>query len=722
MLEFIAMWAAIIVPAVQALALLWLPGYLILRTARVHRFLAFTLAPLTAAFIIGIFPIVYAAIHLPWNIWSFLLAVGLLWLLAYAVRQSGLVQHAPDSTPYKHRSATDALPTKKASPPGTLRNSWSSLRWTITGTLCAFPLSTAGYTKGLESPFSPSQTWDAAFHESAIEWIKRTGDASTLHLAAVSSNLPESQAGTGGFYPSGFHALVALIPGDTILITNAVVAVITLALWPIAIGCLTAYLEPRNRYVQVVAPLLASVFTSFPERPMSYGVLWPTVYAYALIPLLLVAVAWWLEPRSADPPLRYSFLPLLIAAALGIAIVHPTGILSAFFALLALCAHFFIRTYRVAFHNRRTPAIRDAETAGNSAVTLSTHHHNPAARTTAVTAVHRSKLIMLWTLIALACGGLVLASRTSLWTHVSSWGRVPKSSVKDAIIGSIFEAQLPALTYGDAELDLLLGLFTLAGVGFALVKLRYGWLVASWAWSIYLFTLAAAVNVPGFSLVGPWYADAVRLGAIIPIFAAPLAAIGLGECASYGVKKWGELAHSRLTRLEYVTLVVIIAIVTTGVLGVRQSARQLFVNYKFYSADGFNATLSPSEVKMLRSIPNSIKNNGMLLGDPRQGASYAYALSGMDVSFRHMSGSWDPDMVYLAQNAHKIKSDPKICSIIRAYNIRYLYADSITYWPENEAGQIFDGIDKLSHRVDILTPVLKGNDSVIYRINYCGLE
>ncbi|MDD7687689.1 MAG: hypothetical protein PT944_07275 [Actinomycetaceae bacterium] len=711
MLEFIAMWAAVIPPAVQALVVLWLPGYVILRTARMHRFLAFTLSPLMAAFIIGAFPVLYAVIHLRWNIWSFVLAAGLLLLIAYIVRRSSLAHHTPTVVRHKHHSISDALPTTKASTPGLLYDSWRSLRWTLTGTLCAFPLSAAGYTKGLQSPFTPSQTWDGAFHESAIEWIKRTGDASTLHLSAVSSNLPESQASAGGFYPAGFHALVALIPGDTILITNAVVAVITLVLWPIAIGCLTAYLEPRNRYAQVVAPLLASVFTSFPERPMSYGVLWPTVYAYALIPLLLVAVAWWLEPRSTGSPLRYRFLPVLIAAALGVAIVHPTGILSGFFAILGLCAHFFIRTYRVSRMSRR----RDGEAAVPSEATALSGH-------SAAPTVSRSKLMMLWALIALACAALIFASRTDLWSHVSSWGRVPTSSVKDSIIGAIFEAQLPALTYGDAELDIILGLLTLAGVVFAIVKFHYGWLVASWIWSIYLFTVAAAVNVPGFALVGPWYADAVRLGAIIPIFAAPLAAIGLGECASYGVKKWRELAHSRLTRLEYVTLVVIIAIVTTGVLGVRQSARQLFVNYKFYAADGFNATLSPSEVEMLRSIPDSIKHDGMLLGDPRQGASYAYALSGMDVSFRHMSGSWDPDMVYLAKNAHKIKTDPKICTIIRAYNIRYIYADTITYWPENEDGQIFDGINQLPHQKDILTPVLRGNDSIIYKLNYCGLK
>ncbi|MCI6575033.1 MAG: hypothetical protein MSC53_07730 [Arcanobacterium sp.] len=696
MLEFIAMWAAVIPPAIQALVLLWLPGYGIFRIARVHRFLAFTLAPLTAAFTMGFFPILYGLIHLPWNIWSFLLATAILALIAYAVRRL-VPAHAP------HSSASRSAPvlTSSASTPaaqhfrsrvakgveaiGQLHDSWRSLRWTLTGTLCAFPLSAAGYTKGVQSPFAPSQTWDAAFHESAIEWIKRTGDASTLHLSAVSTNLPESQAAAGGFYPSGFHAFVALIPGDTILTTNAVIAVISLVLWPITIGCLTAYLEPDNRYAQVVAPLFASVFTSFPERPMSYGVLWPTVYAYALIPLLLVAVAWWLEPRSTAAPLSYGFLPILAGAAVGIAIVHPTGLLSAFCAVLTLCVHFFIRAY----HSR-------------------------------CTLVTRKKLTMLWALIILACASLLLASRTSLWSHVSSWDRVPTSSVKDAILGGIFEAQLPALAYGDAEADIILGLFTIAGVLFALIKFRYGWLVVAWVWSIYLFVLSSAVNIPGFFLVGPWYADAVRLGAVIPLFAAPLAAIGLGECASYGVQKWKELAHSRLTRLEYVTLVVIIAIVTTGVLGVRQSARQLFVNYKFYAADGFNATLSPAELDMLRSIPDSIKDDGMLLGDPRQGASYAYALSGMNVSFRHMSGTWDKDMLYLAKNASKIKTDPRICPLIRKYNIRYVYGDSITYWPENESGQLFDGVNHLQFQRDILTPVLKGGDSVIYKLNYCG--
>ncbi|MCI5825529.1 MAG: hypothetical protein MR006_02555 [Arcanobacterium sp.] len=686
MLEFIFSWLAVIPPAFQALVLLWLPGYVIMRLAQTHRFVAFTLAPLIAAFIMGAFPILYAPLHIPWNIWSFLLAVAILAAVAYAVRT--MRTEIPDNdSAFSYGSSVpiDARPSRTI---GQLRNSWRSMRWPITGTLCAFPLSAAGYTKGIQSPFWPSQTWDAAFHESAIEWIKRTGDASTLHLSAVSSNLPESQAAAGGFYPAGFHALAALIPGDTILITNAVVAVISLVLWPIAIGCLTAYLEPRNRYAQVAAPLLASVFTSFPERLTSYGVLWPTAYAYALIPLLLVAVAWWLEPRADHAPLNIGFLPVLAAAVIGVGIAHPTAVLSAFFPSLALALHFLIRVHG---HKCEMPS--------------------------------RGKEALLWVLMLGSFAALFAASRTSLWAQVSSWGRKPLSSLKDAVFGGIFEAQLPALPYGDAEPDILLGIFTLAGVLFALIKFRYGWLVAAWVWSIYLFALAAVVNLPGFALVGPWYADAARLGAVIPLFAAPLAAIGLGECASYGVKKWRELAHSKLTRLEYVTLVVIIAIVTTGVLGVRQSARQLFVNYKFYSADGFNATLSPGELQMLRSIPDSIINSGgMLLGDPRQGASYAYALSGMNVSFRHMSGTWNPDMVYLAQNAYKIKTDPKICATIRKYNIQYVYGDKITYWPENESGQIFDGISRLTHQTDILTPVLKGGESVIYKLNYCGLS
>ncbi len=99
-----------------------------------------------------------------------------------------------------------------------------------------------------------------------------TGDGSTLHLGAVSSNPQIAR-----FYPAGWHDLVALVVGDSIpAAVNVTAIVVAAVVWPLGLACLVGAVVPTSRLAPVVAMCLGGAFIAFPRGSSRSGRSGPT--------------------------------------------------------------------------------------------------------------------------------------------------------------------------------------------------------------------------------------------------------------------------------------------------------------------------------------------------------------------------------------------------------------------------------------------------------------
>lgn len=668
----ISAWIPTLIPALLTVAALWGPGLVVTSALRPGKWRALTFAPLASAGVIGIAAVSGPFIGVRWGWPLYLGATAVIATLAYLIGYLTR-QHTGSRSPQSPQT-TRKIPANPAIWPA------------IAGMLITLPFTVGAFIRGIGRPEYPTQTWDGVFHLSAIRWILQTGNGSALNLSAVATSLDQGRSSSGGFYPAGFHDLVALtMVGDTniIVATNAAVIVISCVLWPLAVAQLSSIFLPKAPALPIFTALLAATFSSFPERPASYGVLWPTVYAYALIPLIVIALADWFGRTNQKPmSLRTSFIGLL--GAIGIAIIHPTGIFVSLLAIITLSIDLLIRLI---------------------------------ARTLKLS---RGQLGAFVAGVVGLAGVLYLAMSHPAWQTVTNWAREPIGSFKRESFGVIFESQLSWMGYGDAYVDWALGILTIIGGIVALTVPHMRWLVFTYGIGSYLFVASAVVNIPGYALVSPWYSDPVRLGAIVPLFGAPIAGIGTWFIFNTVARFAGQIGQKAQARAGLVVVMVAVLVVGTNNLGYYSGSSQLHLNYEFKNESGLNGLVSPEELRFMQTLPEYVREGGTIVGDPRTGLPLLYALTGLDVLYRHVEGQWSNDALSIGLHFElSTQSDPEICALLERNHIRYFYTDNIVYWPENPVGTKYAGLEVAHDYAGVFKLIAEGGGAALYEITTC---
>lgn len=667
----LAAWAPALTPALLAVIALWGPGLMITWALGLTRWRQVAFAPLASAGVMGLGAIAGPFIGLDWGWGLYLLATGTVALIAF------FCSLFINEWRRRNQKRTDGPQTTQPIPAEP--RLWPA----FVGTLISVPFTVAAFAKGIGSPEVPTQTWDGVFHLSAVRWILDTGNGSTLNLGAVSTNLTEAESTSGGFYPAGFHDLVSLTVTDNVIVaTNAVVIVIGTLLWPLGVALLSSIFVPKSSALPIFTALLASTFSSFPERPSSYGVLWPVVYAYALVPLMVIILAdWFGRTNQKMMGARTTFIAGL--GIIGVGIAHPTGVFVSLIAVVVLTIDLVIRLI---------------------------------ARTLRITKLQGGVLILLFAALS---AGLWVVSKQSSWTLVTSWQREPIGSFLRESFGVIFESQLSWMGYGDAHIDWVLGFFTLIGAVVALWMPRTRWLLFTYGAGSYLFVASAVVDVPGYVLVSPWYSDPVRLGAIVPLFGAPLAGLGAWGVYKLATTLFERNKNKKALETGALVVFVIALILGTNYVGYYSGSSQLHLNYEFKDESGLNGLVSPEELQFIETLPEYVEKGDHIIGDPRTGLPYIYILTGLDVTHRHIDGSWNKETYRLGKNFNEILTNPSVCAMLDDLNVRYFYTDDIIYWPENSVGKKYVGLDAARDLVGAFKPIASGGGATLYEITTC---
>lgn len=662
-------WLATIPLLLFAVVLAFGPGYAMGWALRVPARLRVFYAPLLTFALVAVSAIVLGKTGIPWSLISFVpvaavlvaAAAGLMWLVGRRWPALASVSWPGNDVP---------------------------VAWPVVGAVLGGFLVLHMTEDMVYGPEAFSQSLDNSFHMNAIRWIQEHGDASSLTLGAVSA---ADQQPT--FYPAGWHDFVSLIystTGTSIATATIVTVLLTASfVWPCSLVAFSLSIPKLRRLQALAIPAIIGGFAAFPGLLLRWGVLFPNLLGYALLPTFVALMA-----HLVQALLRREFSVLLslglsaLVGIAGLALVHPNAVVSAVvFALPMLLA----------------------------GVVQVSRSHELALRQKWV-----GSLLLVGVSIGCVGAWLVLrpgASASNTWEPMLTEG--------EALYQFLFLGLENANQLRDTfNPSYLAGFLALWGAGYLLYKHRNLWLIASWALIGYLWIIAATVPRGDFRLlmVGPWYTDHFRLAALVVFPSVILAGIGLGGFVE-GLLTWIVRRVPRTARLNVATagmgvaavLVLVLAGLTSRVPSVQETTLAVSKEYRVTPS---SVVLNQDEMNVINEIPKIVPKGDVIVNNPWDGSAYIYALADRHLTGYHFEFETSPKYSAIMHNLKNARTNPEVCREVNKYKAHwYVHLENqLNFGPD--AQKNYDGL-VAAIGTDVLTPVYSSGPMTLYRISAC---
>jgi uncharacterized protein DUF6541 len=490
---------------------------------------------------------------------------------------------------------------------------------------------------------------DTLFHLNTIQLMRDTGDASSLNGAALNS------ATRSGFYPAAFHdiavAVVSITGADVRVAANATALVAASVIWTTGCVLLARQVFGPSRLALLFAALVSGSFSSFPFWLMGYGVLWPNLLGYALIPAWLACIVGVLGLAKADVVGRSSGVVAALALLIGLALSHPNALISAVLFAFLIAAWPLSTWLRRSWRGR--PVLSGLVVLGYLAVPV------------------------LWVL------GPYVVSRVAA---VASRNTVVNETT-------------PARAFGEAVLHSPRGwpeqwtvsVLAIAGLVVLLRQRRTAWVGALLTVGTGLYVVAMAFRGGlGSAVTGYWYNNSPRLMALLPIVGVVLVTAAL-----VAASRWLQGNGKGWRRWAAPLAVAVVFVGVTSGNYVAESAARIRTYYHPTSLTG--NLLSQREAESLEELARLIPPNAVVADDPWNGTSLIYALSGRRVLFPTEKTLNTADRVLLADKLYLASSDPAVCEAVERQGVQYVLTGGSPFQKGRHGERTFDGVDKVSN-------------------------
>lgn len=547
---------------------------------------------------------------------------------------------------------------------------------------------------GMGGPDAPLQQWDAAFHLNGVALIRETGDASSLHGLYG--------AGKQVYYPTVWHSLVALLPVtgatgvfDVSAAANASTVAMASVGWFLGLAALAREVFPTRRWAPALVIAVGGAFSMFPTVQLSTLAQWPNAMSVMLLPgtcaLVVAAVRASRDrvprtrqhaPQARRPGPRAGILwSAALGAVVGVGAVHGTGV----FGFLVLVGPYLVATVWGAARH----AVRDG----------------------------RGRLVAAWCAAVLVLGAAAVAVllTSPVMAVLLRFERVPQRDYWESVPRTVFDL---VLTGGPG--NLVVSCAVLVGAGVLLRAREHRWIIVSAVAVCALTALAAGPAVPLRAVTGLWYAQGARIEALYPIPAALLAVVGIAWAGErlgvlWAARRTGgppttegaePRASEQVTRRAAAVVLVLLAVASSGGYQAAERAERFA---EAYDPDHirWGTMLSAAEIDLMRRLPGQLPDDARILGDPSDGAVFAYALAGVDVVLPQLGTSgMDAHQAYLRASFRDIREDPLVCEHLAAVGATHLYVD-----PTGAEG---------GAKVDALSPGLQDIDTTGFRLVESG--
>ena len=266
----------------------------------------------------------------------------------------------------------------------------------------------------------------------------------------------------------------------------------------------------------------------------------------------------------------------------------------------------------------------------------------------------------------------------------------------------------------------------LLGIGVALSTSGLRWLPAAHALLALPFVMAAGVDTElSQRITGFWYSDSIRLGALLPVTAVPLAAVALAWVATQVVRRAEpvlatSVPRSRRRTVAWAAVAASIAglvVVTSDRAGERMYDA-LDDKYVVRERSAPRTLLSAEEWRLLERLPDLLPPDARVAANPWDGSGLAYAVSGVEVLVPQLGARPAGDAQVVAEGLSRAATDPRVCSALEELGIRYALDFGDPLWPDRRA-RAYPGLDRLFSSPAVRLVDREG-DARLYEVTACG--
>ena len=716
------MWLEFFQSVVVIIALLYVPGVILLHASGMPKPWALVSAPLVSCALFFIEGEIFSALNIPIP-----LAVMVLIPLLIAVLVNGYVfyvapKHKEDFRSEKPNKSKETLTGKQSTSPVPAficeeLPIWMPLLYIAIGLLTVGFL----FLPTLPSASSFVQGWDIVHHLDVTQAMIESQKYSSIHYdfySTVEASITPWEPGTSGFYPSGWNIIVALttqLVSTTVPIAgNALNFVSAAIIFPLSICSLIAKVLPKHRIALISGAFVCLAFFVFPWSLLIYGPIFPNTVAFCVMPSI-----WWIfmqMTRSKTP--KHDLIWLIVIFVLGLItlfILHPSTIFSSIVVLLPWSFA------RIGESKRR--------------VFLFGKQIKPVT----LAYVFFIFALVIWSVFyyVLIVRGVAL----NFW-----WSAY--SSLQDAILHA-FGMDFIGQSYAGGELvspQPVLSICVLVGVVWTFKHKQARWIVSAFMYLSILCIFIITFDVPlkGY-LSGFWYTDPFRIAASCVIMAIPLAALGLATLAEAALEtfvSWREKASQAPTKAQtcvfctvwakplIVGAVIACVVVLNYVVPMPnlKSEEPIPAATAFKQASekayGDHYILTSEELEFLRRVELTVPAGAVIANLPQDGSLWAYGTNDLHVLWRFPNGydaSERPASAILRKRLNRIASDPEVLQTVRDLNVQYVlilnnvvdYSNAVTstYKPGT-----FRGITQITDTTPGFEVVLEEGSMRLYKI------
>ncbi|WP_454301319.1 DUF6541 family protein [Salana multivorans] len=689
-------WSTAVAPFLVACALMLLPGLAVGWAARLRPALLLALAPAVSLGVIALAGVGSGALGLGWSV----VAVAVTTLVVGLVA-GGLVR------------GLRADPLGARWPSG--RTGWLLALGPLLGLLLATALQGRRLLTSIGSADAVAQSYDTTFHLNGVALILETGNASPLAMTLAT---PGSES---GFYPNLWHSIAAIlvqVTGAGIpTATNALALATTLLVWPLSTMALVWVVFGPRPFPLTVSALLVFAFPHFPNRFLSFGILYPNLLAYAALPAALALVLLVLRalgvgsPRGGGRLVWLGPVGLLLVALPGLSVAHPSGTVA--WVVLAACA-LLVSLARWTWRRlgrRRAGARQPVRTAAG--------HH--AARSqgglvavgvawAATIAALVVGVVAIQTLPALA----VLRPRV-LWGTQLSFSQATQSLL-DLSTASPPTGGQPIGT--DTSVPLVAAL-VLVGLVLAIVTPRWRWLVLGYGVVAGLWIACVALNSPlREALVTFWYGDQIRLAALLPVLGLPLAVLGVESLVRVATRvrarRWAVAAAA-------LAVIALLDVASGRFPAVRDSFDRIAWMHGTWPGQTQPDLLTEEEAAFLDDVAQVVPNGEAVVVNPWDGGALLWALEDVPVVFPVPNASLDADRALVAGQLAQADTDPAVCDALAELDTSYVLVLGAPIWdPEGDPARPDLGFSGLYGLDGVAELVQQDGDLALFRVTACA--
>lgn len=593
------------VPAmILVVALLWVPGLLVQLLLRDVRPLFFLAAPAYSMAVIGTAGVVLELLGIGFSLLTvgvFTLAVGVaagvVGLLFRRTRGPRAGSAPGSAAAGEDRSELFGLPSAMV------------YRGAVAlGLLLGAALLVRRLLFVVQEPDRFAQRYDNVFHLNAIRYVVETASASSLTLGRMVD--PDQDV---AIYPAVWHGLAGLAyplaDQSPMVASNVVLFVVAALVWPASCLFLTRTLVGPSPVALAVAGVASAGFALFPFSIIEFGPLLPNLLGLSVAPVALGYLATLLgldaDSRAAQTP-----RPLRGLVFTGLCWLGVTG--------GALVAHPNVGTLLLVL---LIPMVM-AAWWGATRRSISTRQ--------------QGRTVLLVLLLPLAAYA---------WAYL--WDLLGTDFVR-------FAHTTPAAAYGEAllyatngRLDIpwFLVVLTVLGVATTVLQRELRWLGIAQFLVVFLYVVAASAPRGPWRewAVGSWYQDSFRLAASLPIAAVPLIALGAaalahllqGPALAVVATEQRTLRVRQLVAGGAAVLLVVASVPLTQMGTMRDTLLAAQARFGWDNEDGI---LTEDEQELLERLPQLTDEDDVILVNPWNGGSLAYAVAGSEVTQYHIGG------------------------------------------------------------------------------------